>query len=191
VRDGDTKIPEHYAGEIALFFRGHDRWLFGFACVRTCRDQERAADLVQDTFEAATLAWGTLRELSGAQQRAWLRTTLSNKDVSNFRRGALFRRKQPDLHHRYQVAEADTEQQALSALALERAAKIIEGLPGKQKKIALMRWNDHMKVPEIAEVLGCSAGAVGAQLTAIRRKLIAGLGPYYPFGKDDGEGAAS
>jgi RNA polymerase sigma factor (sigma-70 family) len=191
VDNDGTKIPEHYAAEVARFFVAHDRWLFGHACIRTRRDRELAKDLVQDTFVAAALAWGTLRELTEAQQRAWLRTTLSRKEISNFRRRAAFRRKQPDLHRRYQAAEADTEQQALSAIALERAAEIIEGLPDKQKRIALMRWNDHMKGPEIAAELGCAEGTVAAQIHEIRRKLIAGLGPYYPFAGDGGEGEAS
>ena len=72
----------------------------------TRRNRELAADLVQDTFEAAALAWETLRELAPAQQRAWLRTTLSHKETSHFRRRVAFRRKQPELHHRYQAAEA-------------------------------------------------------------------------------------
>ena len=190
-------IPEHYATEVACFFEVHARWLFGHACLRTSRDQalaasqELAADLVQDTFEAAALAWETLRELTEAQQRAWLRTTLSHKETSNFRRRVAFRRKQPELHDRYQTTEADTEQQALSALALERATEIIENLPGNQKKIALMKWNDHMKGSEIAAELGCAEGTVAAQVHEIRRKLIDGLGPYYPFAKDHGEGGAS
>jgi RNA polymerase sigma factor (sigma-70 family) len=76
-------------------------------------------------------------------------------------------------------------------LALERAAKIIEDLPARQKRIALMRWNDHMKESEIAAALGCAKGTVAAQLHKIRRKLIDGLGPYYPFAGDDREGEAS
>lgn len=73
--DDDARIPEHYAAEVARFFEAHARWLFGHACLRTGRDRELAAgrelaaDLVQDTFEAAALAWETLRELSEAQQR--------------------------------------------------------------------------------------------------------------------------
>jgi RNA polymerase sigma factor (sigma-70 family) len=197
VDDDDRKIPEDYADEVARFFMLHARWLFGHACLRTRRDQELAAgrelaaDLVQDTFEAATHAWGTLRELTEAQQRAWLRTTLSHKETSNFRRRVALRRKQPDLHHRYQAVEADTEHQALSAIALERAAEVIKGLPDKQKRIALMRWNDHMKGSEIAAELDCAEGTVAAQLHEIRCKLIAGLGPYYPFAGDGGEGDAS
>jgi hypothetical protein len=107
VSDDDARIPEHYAAEVARFFEAHARWLFGHACLRTGRDRELAAgrelaaDLVQDTFEAAALAWETLRELSEAQQRAWLRTTLAHKETSHFRRRVTFRRKQADLHHRY------------------------------------------------------------------------------------------
>ena len=190
-------IPKPYAAEVARFFETHARWLFGHACFRTSRDRELpasrelAADLVQDTFEAAALAWETLRELTEGQQRTWLRTTLSHKETSNFRRRTALRRKQPELQHRYQSAEADTEQQALSGLALKRAAVIIESLPGNQKRIALMKWNDHMKGAEIAAELGCAEGTVAAQVHKIRRKLIDGLGPYYPFAKDDGEGEAS
>lgn len=192
----DRKIPEHYAAEVACFYEAHARWLFGHARLRARRDRELpaarelAADLVQDTFEAAARAWETVRGLAPAQQRAWLRTTLAHKETSHFRRRAAFRRRQPELHRRYQATEPDPEQQALSALALERAAKIIEDLPDRQKSIALMRWNDHMKESEIAAELGCAKGTVAAQIYTIRRKLIDGLGPYYPFAGDDGQGEA-
>jgi RNA polymerase sigma factor (sigma-70 family) len=197
VGDDDTKIPAHYAAEVACFYEAHARWLFGHAHLRTQRDQELAAarelaaDLVQDTFEAAALAWETLRNLAPVQQRAWLRTTLSHKETDHFRRRVAFRRKQPELHDKYRAAESDPEHQALSAIALERAAKIIEDLPARQKKIALMKWNDHMKGSEIAAALGCAQGTVAAQIHEIRRKLIDGLGPYYPFAGDAGEGEAS
>ena len=194
--DDDRKIPGQHADELARFYEAHARWLFGHAYLRTQRDRELAAarelaaDLVQDTFEAAARSWETLRGLAPAQQRAWLRNTLSNKETDQFRRRALFRRKEPELHRKYQAAEPDPERQVLSALALERAAQIIEGLPARQKRIALMKWNDHMKESEIAAEVGCAKGTVAAQVHEIRRKLIDGLGSYYPFAGDDGEGEA-
>ena len=194
--DDDVRIPERHAAEVAGFFDANGRWLFGHAYLRTSRDRELAAsrelaaDLVQDVFAAAAVAWETVRELSPAQQRAWLRTTLSHMETSNFRRRVAFRRRQAELHDRYRLVEPDTEQQALSALALERAVEIIRSLPGNQKRIALMKWADGMKGAEIAAVLGCAEGTVAAQVHGIRRKLIDGLGPYYPFAKDDGEGEA-
>jgi RNA polymerase sigma factor (sigma-70 family) len=195
--DGDRKIPEAHAAELSLFYDAHAQWLFGHACLRTQRDRELvaarelAADLVQDTFVAAALSWETLRGLAPAQQRAWLRITLSNKETDHFRRRVALRRKQPELDLRYRAADHDPELQALAAVALEAAKRIIEGLPSRQRRIALMKWDDHMKESEIADELGCAPGTVAAQVHEIRRKLINGLGPYYPFASEDGEGQAS
>ncbi len=191
------QIPEQYVVELARFYQAHAQWLSGHAYLRAQRDKdltatrELAADLVQDTFEAAARDWKTLRGLVPAQQRAWLRNTLWHKDTDQFRRRKAWRLKLPELHRRYQATEPDLERQALSALALERTAQLIEGLPDEQRVIALMKWNDHMTEAEIAARLGCARGDVTAQVRKIRSKLIEGLGPYYPFAEDTGEGEAS
>jgi RNA polymerase sigma-70 factor (ECF subfamily) len=188
---GETAIPRHHVNELAGFFAAHDQWLFGHACVRTRGDRDLAADLVQDTFEAAAIAWAVLREHPSGRQRAWLLSTLAHKDISDLRRKAAFRRRQPEIHARYQATEADTEAQALNAIALARAREIIDGMPPRQKEIALMRWRDRMRAAEIASALGIAEGTVHAQLHGARRKLVAGLERYYPFGLDSGEGAMS
>src|ERR1700685_1284788 len=95
---GEAAIPRHHVNELAAFFAAHDRWLFGHACVRTQGDRELAADLVQDTFEAAAIAWAALREYASGRQRAWLLGTLAKKDISDFRRKEAFRRRHADLH---------------------------------------------------------------------------------------------
>ena len=184
-------IPPHHVSELAGFFAGHDQWLFGHACVRTQGDRELAADLVQDTFEAAAMAWGALREHPAGRQRAWLIGTLAHKDISDLRRRTAFRRRQPEIHARYTATPADTEAQALNAIALARSREIIDGLPPRQREIALMRWRDRMQTAEIAAALGIAEGTVHAQLHGARRKLVAGLERYYPFGQDSGEGAMS
>jgi RNA polymerase sigma-70 factor (ECF subfamily) len=188
---GGTAIPRHHVNELAAFFSAHDRWLFGHACVRTRGDRDLAADLVQDTFEAAALAWAVLREHPSGRQRAWLLSTLAHKDISDLRRKAAFRRREPEIHARYRATEADTEAQALNAIALARAREIIDGMPPRQKEIALLRWRDRMRAAEIAAALGIAEGTVHAQLHGARRKLVAGLERYYPFGQDSGEGAMS
>jgi RNA polymerase sigma-70 factor, ECF subfamily len=187
----EPRIPQRHAAELSAFFAAHDRWLFGHACVRTRGDRELAADLVQDTFEAAARTWATLRGHAEDRQRAWLLGTLANKDISDFRRKQAFRRRQPDIQARYQAAAADTAAQALSAIALERAREIIGEMPPRQQEIALMRWQDRMKATEIAAALGVAEGTVHAHLHTARGKLVAGLEQYYPFGRDDGKGAAS
>jgi RNA polymerase sigma-70 factor (ECF subfamily) len=181
---GGPRIPQLHVAELSGFFAAHDRWLFGHACVRTRGDRELAADLVQDTFEAAARTWMTLREQAGGRQRAWLLGTLANKDISGIRRKAALRRRQPDIQARHQPTAADTAAEALNAIALERAREIIEGMPPQQKKIALMRWQDRMKASEIAAELGLAEGTVHAQLHTARGTLMAGLERYYPFGQD-------
>jgi len=200
--DGDeAKIAGCHVAELSRFFNAHDQWLFGHACVRTNGDRELAADLVQDTFEAAARAWAALREHDTGRQRAWLLATVANKNVSEFRRQEAFRRRQSDIHVRYQPTAADTAAQALNAIALERAGEIIEAMPPRQRQVALMRWQDRMKTTEIAAELGLAEGTVHAHLHAARVRLTAGLEQYYPFDKNDkaqqddkddsGRGAAS
>ena len=191
--DGDeARIARCHVAELSRFFTAHDQWLFGHACVRAGGDRELAADLVQDTFEAAARAWAVLREHDSGRQRAWLLGTLANKNVSEYRRQEAFRRRQPEIHVRYQASAADTEAQALNAIALDRAREIIEGMPPRQKQVALMRWQGRMKATEIAAELGVAEGTVHAHLHAARGKLIEGLERYYPFGEEnDGKGAAS
>ena len=184
---GELRIAPHHVAELSRFYQAHDRWLFGHACVRTRGDCELAADLVQDTFEAAARAWATLRDRAEARQRAWLLGTLANKDISDFRRKEAFRRGQPDIQARYQATAADTPAEALNAIALERAREIIEEMPPRQQKIALMRWQDRMKAAEIAAELGLAEGTVHAHLHTARGKLVAGLERYYPSGRDGGE----
>jgi RNA polymerase sigma factor (sigma-70 family) len=181
------RIPGRHVTELTDFFAAHDRWLFGHACARTRGDRELAADLVQDTFEAAARAWDMLREHAGGRQRAWLLSTLAHKDISALRHREAFRRRQPDIQARYQPTAADTEAAALNAIALARAREIIEDLPPRQREIALLRWQDHLRIAEIAARLGVAEGTVHASLHAARRKLVAGLERYHP----SGEGAAS
>jgi RNA polymerase sigma-70 factor, ECF subfamily len=197
--DGEEpKIAGFHVAELSRFFNENDRWLFGHACVRANGDRELAADLVQDTFEAAARVWPALRKHDTGRQRAWLLSTVANKNVSEFRRREAFRRRQSDIHVRYQPTEADTEAQALNVIALKRAREIIGEMPPQQKRIALMRWQDHLKVTEIAAELGLAEGTVHAHLHAARAKLTAGLEQYYPFDRDNeddkddsGNGAAS
>ena len=75
----ETPIPPQHVNELAGFFAAHDRWLFGHACVRTQGDRDLAADLVQDTFEAAaTRSWAsTSRTATPAATTPWPRVLVS------------------------------------------------------------------------------------------------------------------
>jgi RNA polymerase sigma-70 factor, ECF subfamily len=175
--DDDGRIPAGDAAEVADFFEEHSAWLFGHARVLTRGDRERAMDLLQDTFEAAARAWGrSLRGRSQGAQKAWLRTTLQNKEISDYRRREAFRSKLQLLSPLYQPGPGALAGEL--ADALEQAAEIIKTLPGQQGRIARMRWELGMKVREIADELGIAEGTVHAHLNAARKKLASLLEPY-------------
>jgi RNA polymerase sigma-70 factor (ECF subfamily) len=187
---GDEKISPRDAEELAACFTAHARDLFGYACVLARWDRALADDLVQATFEAAGRAWWSLRCLAENQRRGWLRATLANIMVSGFRRDAALRDRLPRIEVRYRKTEADTPAEAFSSMTLQRCWKIIEGMPERQHAVALLRWQQDMKESEIAAALGIAEKTVGAHLRRARCKLIAQLGPDYPFASDDPEGAS-
>jgi RNA polymerase sigma factor (sigma-70 family) len=187
---GDEAVSPHEAEELAECFTAHARDLFGYACVVTRGDRSLADDLVQAAFEAAGRTWWSLRCLAEDQRRGWLRATVANIAVSTYRREAAFRERLPRIEASYRQAPADTPAQAFSALTLQRCWQIIQGMPERQHAVALLRWQQDMKESEIAAVLGIAEKTVSAHLHRARRKLIAQLGPDYPFSSDHREGAS-
>jgi RNA polymerase sigma-70 factor, ECF subfamily len=179
------EIPEEHASELADCFAAHAAGLFGYACVLTCGDRALADDLVQSTFVAAARQWSTIRCLRDAQRLRWLQTTAGNLAVSMFRHHGAFRDRLPRLEAVYRPPLPDTHAEAVSGIALERCWRTIQALPPQQHAVAVMRWLCAMTDREIAEVLGIAGGTVAAHLSAVRRKLRAGLGPYDPFGGEE------
>ena len=186
----EGRISAQEAEELAACFTADAPGLFGYACVLTRGDRALADDLVQAAFEAAGRAWPVLRCLADAQRRAWLRTTLANTAVSGYRREAAFRDRLPRIESRYRVTPADPAEHAFSSVVLERCWKIIQALPERQHVVAMLRWQQDMKESEIAAALGMAEKTVATHLHRVRRKLIAQLGPDYPFTAEP-EGAPS
>jgi RNA polymerase sigma-70 factor (ECF subfamily) len=185
------RISPGEAEELAACFAAHARDLFGHACVLARGDAAHAQDLVQAAFEAAARTWPTLRCLTETQRRGWLRTTLNHIAVSWFRREAAFRDRLPRIEARYRTTQADPAEQAFSSIVLERCWQIIQGMPVRQHAVALLRWHEGMNEREIAAVLGMAENTVSVHVGRARRKLIAQLGPDYPFISDDPDGVSS
>ncbi len=187
----EGRISPREAEELDLCFRAQARDLFGFACTFTRGDQALARDLVQAAFEAAALAWQTLRGLEEEQRRRWLRGTLAHIAVNGFRREAAFRDRLSRIEARYRNVQVDPPEQAFSSITLERCWQIIQGLPERQHAVALLRWGLDMKEGEIATVLDMTEKTVSVHLYRVRHKLLRQLGADNPFHDDGPEGATS
>jgi RNA polymerase sigma-70 factor (ECF subfamily) len=179
--DDDGRIPERYVAEVTACFEQYSARLFGYARALTRCDPEQAKDLVQETFEAAARSWATLRELTEAQRRAWLYTTLRNKVVTELRRRQMLREK---LRLVTPLNPHDTGDPAdeLDTIA-GQVAEVIRDLPEQQYKVALLRWEHDMKIRQIADLLGIAEGTVHSHLNAVRAKLASALGPRHKFGR--------
>ena len=187
----DERISPRDAEELHACFAAYARDLFGHAYTVARGDRALAEDLVQAAFEAAGRVWEGLRSLAEEQRRCWLRRTVTYIAVTGFRREAAFRDRLPRIEIRYLRSEADPLEQAFSAITLERCWRIIQGLPERQHAVALLRWQLDMKEAEIAAVLGMDEKTVSTHVYRARRKLMAQLGPDYPFASDDPDGASS
>lgn len=72
---------------VAALFRAEAENLFAFAwAALTQGAAETAQDLVQQTFQAAILAWAEVRERSAEGQRRWLYQVLKNKAIDDWRK---------------------------------------------------------------------------------------------------------
>ena len=196
---GEEKIPPREAEELAACFGAHARDLFGYACVLVRGDQERAEELVQAAFEAASGHWRRLRRLAEEQRHAWLRATLANVAIGWFRGDpgehgepgeAAFRDWLPIAEAAHGKEQADQAGRAFSPITLERCWQAIQSMPEPQHTIALLHWPLEMKSGEIAVALGIAEKTVDAHVQRARRKLIAQLGPENPYTSDDPDGAS-
>jgi RNA polymerase sigma-70 factor (ECF subfamily) len=190
-RVGEETISPRDADELAAFFAAEAAGLFGYTCVLARGDRALAEDLVQAAFESVARAWGILRCMADGQRRGWLRTTAANIAVSGFRREAAWRDRLPRIEARYRQTEADTEALAFSLIVLERCWQIINDMPERQHAVAVLRWQQDMKLTEIAAALGMSEKTVSVHLHRARRQLIAQLEPNCPFAGGYGEGPSS
>jgi RNA polymerase sigma factor (sigma-70 family) len=187
----DGRISPRDAQELRACFDAYARDLFGHAYTVARGDRALAEDLVQAAFEAAGRIWQDLRDLAEEQRRSWLKKTLTYIAVTGFRREAAFRDRLPRIEILYRKSQTDPFEQAFSSITLERCWRVLKGLPERQHAVALLRWQLDMKEAEIASVLGMAEKTVSTHLHRVRRKLIAQLGPDYPFAGDGPNGASS
>jgi RNA polymerase sigma-70 factor (sigma-E family) len=122
-------------------------------------DPHAAADLVQDAFVRAGLAWG--RIVRKENPEAYLRRTIVNLNLNRWRR---FRREHltdtvPDTG---QLDPEIRDDAVWSALAT---------LPKAQRTVVVLRFYADMSMSEVAELLGCSVGAVKSNGSRALQKL--------------------
>ena len=126
------------------------------ALMRTARlltagDQHAAEDLVQTALERAYVAWPRIQR-KGAQE-SYVRSILTRAAIDRTRqrtrRGEVVTDDVPDVP----VHEVGPEDR-------DEVFALLEVLSPRQRAVVVLRYYDDLSEAQIAEALGCSAGAV-------------------------------
>lgn len=139
------------------------------AAVLLTGDWHAAEDLVQTCLVKLYRAWPRLD--SGVDLDAYLRRMLVNTHRSWWR--ARWRRETPVATIPDRAGEADSQDRHAHAAAVRQA---LRALPARQRAVLVLRFYEDLPVAEVADLLGCSAGAVKTHTHRGIRKLRQLLG---------------
>lgn len=139
------------------FAAGSARRLFHVAYLM-CGDWHRAQDLVQTTLAKMYSVWGRLRqgglepELDAYARKVLLRTYLSHRRLR--RSGEVAVADLTDLASGGGAAGSSSPDLRLTLIAALRQ------LPPRNRAVVVLRYLEDHNVETVAEILGCSTGAV-------------------------------
>ena len=158
-------------------YHRHARRLMGFLYRQLWRDEERAADLMQDVF--LRLWEHRTHYLAEASFRPWLYSIACNLCKNEYRH--LEHRSQWEEEVRTTVSEAAADDQIVQMQDRqfrEALASIIESLTAEARMLYALRFEEELTVPQIASVMELPEGTVKSRLHALVQHLKNQLRPY-------------
>ena len=176
-------IDAHIGGDKTAFgelVRRYGDSVLGYL-TRMSGNREQAEDLFQETFKRVHEKAHTLR---GNQFKSWLFTIATHVAIDGLRRRKRLQvvslNQQLDCagqdgQELGAVAVADSScepsQEAVRAEQAEQVRQAIESLPERQKATLVLAYYQQLTYREVAEVLGCSLGAVKTHMYRALRTL--------------------
>ncbi len=153
---------------LAELVQRHQGTLFRFLLSRT-GDEDRAADLTQDTFLKALRSLSQYRGESTF--RTWLLAIARNEMLGRYRQDR--KRGEQDLESAAEVVDNDPllDEQAAVQGDVERMKRLMERLPEKQRMSVWLRLYDGLSFREVAEATGSTEGAARVNYFHGIRKL--------------------
>jgi len=121
------------------------------------RDRELAAELAQDVFLALHRNLKSIQSADHA--RHWLRRVTSQRCIDSTRRAKV--RGEVALEAAWDVA---TPADSADVVARTRMARLVASLPEKLRLVIILRFQEDLDVPDIAEALGIPPRTVRGHL---------------------------
>jgi RNA polymerase sigma-70 factor (ECF subfamily) len=149
------------------FYRDEYRAMVGVA-LALARDTTAAEDLAQEAFMTAHRRWDRVSQYDNP--KAWVRRVLINRATS------LRRRISAELRAVARVGPPEPVAPDLSAETSEVWDQV-RSLPRRQQQAIALHYVGQLSMVEIADVMGCSEGAVKSHLHRARETLRGSLAP--------------
>lgn len=154
----------------ALFDR-HHRAVYGFLVNRLC-DADLADDLTQDVF---VRVWRHRAGFDPAMRfRPWL-FTIARNTASNARRRA----DSLPIPDGAAAPDPSADRRLETSQRARRVRDAVDLLPDNQREVLLLSLWSGMKYREIAEVVGCTEGAVKVRIHRAMQSLRTSLAPVW------------
>lgn len=154
------------------FYRDTYRPMLGIAIALTS-DTSAAEDLVQEAFLAAHRRWDRISQYDNPG--AWVRRVLVNRATS------LRRRWGAELRAIAKLGPPETTSADLSPES-RGVWSAVQDLPRRQEQAIALQYVAQLSMEEIADVMGCSTGAVKAHLHRARKTLESSLSDWKESG---------
>ncbi len=157
-------------GDKAAFGRlvGENEALVYSAALHFFRNRAWAEDIAQDVFLDLYRSLNTIECVE--HLRAWLRRTTMNRCIDRSRKKA-YRMEMPASDS----LESGREDYQPDFLAFEQIRKQVASLPGEQRAIVILRYQEEMLPAEIADTLSLPVNTVKSRLhralASLRNKL--------------------
>ena len=147
------------------------------AAYRMLSDPEAAEDVVQETF--LRILESAARYRPTASFRTFLFTVLRRLVIDRYRK------KQPVVMNSLPPVEAgdDPSDAVETQERREVVRRALGGLPERQRTALVLQQYEGLSYTEVAEVMGCSLGAVESLLVRARRTLRSALQQYVDGGQ--------
>lgn len=144
-----------------VFYSEQYRPLLSIAVALTM-DRAAAEDLVQETFITAHRRWDRISQYDNP--KAWLRRVLINRATSRKRRLGS------EVRAISRIGPPQSVEPDLSAETSEVWSEV-RRLPRRQQQAVALHYVAQLSMNEIADVMGCSTGAVKSHLHRAREAL--------------------
>jgi RNA polymerase sigma-70 factor (ECF subfamily) len=193
----DELLDRFVAGEAAAFavlLSRYQRPIYNFV-LRTVRDTEAAADLLQEVFTRLVQRSGEFNHAS--KFSTWLYAIARNQCIDHLRRMKHRRHASLDGTSTRQDGDSagaawverlardqpEVDREAAAGSLRTRIAAAVENLPEEQREVFLMRELQHMPFAEIAIVVGVSENTIKSRMRYALEHLKTALADYEDYAR--------